>query len=219
MMSVLELISKDPRLEKVRASLRPSSDPSHDLLHLLRVAEWTIRLGAEPERPEASVEAVAAALLHDLVPIEKSSKDRARASELSATESRQVLADAGFDPGAVERIQGAIRTCSFSRGERPTSDLGRALADADALDALGAIGVLRTATTGARMGSRYYDPDDPFASVRPPDDRRQTIDHFYAKLFKLPDRMHSAEARAEAERRVSTMKVFLVALASEIQSS
>ncbi|MBI2377221.1 MAG: HD domain-containing protein [Deltaproteobacteria bacterium] len=212
-MRLHELIDADPRLSLVLARAPDPSDPSHDRTHLFRVAVWTLRL-APPSVDRA--EAIAAALLHDLVVIEKSSPDRSLASERSASAARDLLREAGFAEAAIERISEAIRTCSFSRGESPTSELGRALADADALDALGAIGILRAATTGARMGSRYYDPKDPLAKARELDDRRQTLDHFEKKLYELPARMTSAQARAEAEARVARMRRFVAELLDEI---
>ena len=110
-------------------------DSAHDLAHLLRVALWTCRLLQKTEMVE---EAVAAALLHDLVNVPKNHPDRVRASELSAEAACPLLARAGFSPAEIDGISAAIRQHSFSRGERPSSFLGQALQDADRLEALGA---------------------------------------------------------------------------------
>lgn len=188
-------------------------DAAHDLAHLLRVALWTCRLLGDAGQPE---EGVAAALLHDLVNIPKNHPDRALASEKSAEAARPLLEAAGFSPESVARICLAIRQHSFSRGERPTEALGMALQDADRLEALGAIGIMRTYSTGVRMGTRYFDPEDPWAKRRELNDNAFSLDHFYTKLFKLPETMNTAAGREEAGKRLRPMQAFTESLASEI---
>ena len=112
----------------------------------------------------------------------------------------------------------AIRDHSYRRGAAPESALGRALQDADRLDALGAIGIFRTLACGARMGAELYDPDDPWARHRELDDRRFTLDHFFTKLLDLPDTMNTAAARREGRARVEEMRCFLAHLGQEIGS-
>jgi len=200
-----------PLLDEVRAEL--DDDPGHDLSHCLRVALWTVRLagGAVSRR-----EALAAALLHDVVNLPKDSPDRARASELSAGVAREVLPRHRFDAEAIERVASAVRDHSYSRGATPTDPLGRALQDADRLEALGALGIFRPATCGARMGARYFDPDDPWARRRELDDLRYTVDHFFQKLLGLAATMTTEAGRAEAQRRIDFMRAFLEQLGREI---
>lgn len=201
----------DALLEEVRGRL--DDDPGHDLSHCLRVALWTVRLGGEAVSRR---EALAAALLHDVVNLPKDSPDRARASELSAGVARELLPRHGFDAPATERVAAAIRDHSYSRGATPTEPLGRALQDADRLEALGALGIFRTATCGGRMGARYFDPDDPWATRRELDDLRYTVDHFFQKLLGLANTMTTDAGRAEARRRIDFMRAFLEQLGREI---
>jgi uncharacterized protein len=42
------------------------------------------------------------------------------------------------------------------------------------------------------------------------------VDHFYAKLLKLPDTMQTEAGRAEAHRRADVMRDWLAALEREI---
>lgn len=212
-------ITADPALAALLAEARArdaalaTPDPTHDVAHLLRVARWTLRLGGEAVDFR---EAVAAALLHDAVHVPKSSPDRARASELAAAHAAERLAALGFPPEAVTRIADAVRDHSFSRGAVPATALGGALQDADRLEALGAIGLLRTISTGVRMGADWFHPADPFARTRPLEDARYSVDHFFAKLLGLPGTMRTAAGRAEAARRVELLRVFLDALADEL---
>jgi uncharacterized protein len=89
--------------------------------------------------------------------------------------------------------------------------------DADRLDALGAIGVLRLATSGCLMGSAYYDADDPFAERRELNESRFCLDHAYEKLIRLPSHMNTQAGRAEADRRAAFLQRFLDQLATELR--
>ncbi len=198
-------------LDEARAGA--AGDPAHDLGHALRVALWTVRLGG----PAVDLrEAIAAALLHDAVNLPKDSPDRARASERSATHAETRLPALGFAPAAVARITAAVRDHAYSRGVEPREPLGRALQDADRLEALGAIGLLRCIGTGARMGAAWFDDDDPWALARALDDRRYSVDHVFTKLLRLPASMCTEAGRAEAERRAAFILAFVIALGGEL---
>ena len=221
---LLAFIAADPELTRLLdfARERMDDDPGHDLAHCLRVAIWAVALGEPAQAGVAATdnvdprEAIAAALLHDIVNVPKDSPDRARASELCADLARRELPAFGFTDAAVSRIGDAIRDHSYSRGAVPDSPLGQALQDADRLEALGVIGVFRCISTGARMGARYFHDEDPFAEHRELDDRAFSIDHFTNKLFKLPATMLTAKGRAEAERRARVLSFTLSQLAIEL---
>ena len=88
--------------------------------------------------------------------------------------------------------------------------------DGDRLDSLGAIGIARCLLVGGRLDRPLCSPDDPFCERRAPDDARYTIDHFYAKLLKLPNLMQTDAGRAEAHRRAQRMRAFLDDLKAEM---
>ncbi len=194
-------------------------DAAHDVGHLLRVARWTLGLladaGTSSEDPNPRL-AVAAALLHDVVNIPKTEPARIAASEQSAAVARELLPNFGFSPDEVELAAEAIRDHSYTRGEVPASALGRALQDADRLEALGAIGVFRCVATGVRFGAAFFHVDDPWASGRPLDDARFSVDHFFTKLLRLTPTLLTAAGRAEAERRAAVMRSLLAELGEEI---
>jgi len=213
---LLTFIAADPDLARLHDAVaaRMDDDPGHDLHHCLRVALWTVTLGRD--LGVDAREAVAAALLHDIVNVPKDSPERHLASEKCAAVARAELPTYGFVDDAVERIADAIRDHSYSRGAIPEGALGQALQDADRLEALGALGLFRCLSTGVRMGARYFDNDDPFAQARPLDDRAFSIDHFHTKLLRLPDTMLTVPGRAEAKRRAAFLQATLVALAAEL---
>lgn len=198
-----------------QASERFDDDPGHDLQHALRVARWTLRLsdGEVPARL-----ALAAAVLHDIVNLPKDSPERAQASERSAAVAREWLPRWGLSGAEIELVAEAIRDHSFSRGATPRTPLGRALQDADRLEALGALGLMRCLSAGARMGARFFHPSDPWASARPLDDRQYSVDHLFTKLLGLAQTLCTEGGRLEARRRIAFLRSFLAALASEIEA-
>jgi uncharacterized protein len=208
----LAIIARDPTLAELLEHARSvlDDDPGHDVEHCLRVAGWTLRCGGEPR------ESIAAALLHDIINVPKNDPRRAQASALCAAEARRLLPFYGFDAAAIDRIAEAIEDHSYSRGAIPRSQLGRALQDADRLEALGVLGLFRTISTGTRMGARYFDPNDPWAEQRALDDKRYGVDHFFTKLLGLSKTMQTDVGRAEAERRTEYLRVTLDCLSEEL---
>ena len=203
-----------PALQELQARVQPRlmDDPGHDLHHALRVGRWTLALAPQLD-PQA---ALAAALLHDVVNLPKNHPERAKASEQSAVLARQWLSELAFDAAQIDEIAEAIEDHSYSRGAVPRSALGRALQDADRLEALGAIGIIRTFVTGVRLGGLPFDAADPFATERALDDRAFSVDHFYVKLLRLAATMQTKAGRDEAKRRSSFMRQFLAQLGVEL---
>lgn len=198
-------------LEEARARL--DDDPGHDIEHALRVALFTARLG------EGALDlrlVVAAALFHDLVNLPKNDPERHLASTRSAEAASVLLADRGFTHAEITLVADAIRDHSYSRGATPTTLLGRALQDADRLEALGVLGVFRTISTGTRMGARYFHTRDPWARDRALDDHAYSIDHFATKLLSLAPTLCTAGGRAEATRRAARMQRLLEDLGEEL---
>jgi uncharacterized protein len=217
LLEVRDLIRHDSTLLAVETfvSENSRSDAAHDIGHALRVATWAIRIGGSAVDRRL---AIVAALLHDVVNVPKNHPDRSRASERSADVAQTLMRQLGFDGADVALVADAIRDHSFTRGATPVSPLGKALQDADRLEALGVIGTFRCIATGATFGAELFDADDPWAEARPLDDKRYSVDHFFVKLFKLPETFQTEPGRCEAERRVEVMRGLLKQLATEIAS-
>jgi len=65
-------------------------------------------------------------------------------------------------------------------------------------------------------GRALYDPADPFARNRAPDDQIWALDHWQIKLLRLPDAMLTAKGREIATARAGIMRVYLSQLTNEI---
>jgi uncharacterized protein len=192
------------------------SDPAHDVSHVRRVVNNTLHL-TDFEGANTLI-TIPAAWLHDCVTVAKDSPMRSRASRLAADAAVRFLEGLDYPSRLLPDVHHAIEAHSFSAGI-PTRTLeAKIVQDADRLEALGAIGIARCLLTGGAMGTPLYDHGDPFCDRRQPDDRQYTLDHFYCKLFKLPETMQTAAGREEARRRVAYMRDFLAELAGEISN-
>jgi uncharacterized protein len=194
-----------------------ASDPAHDISHVQRVVQNTIKL-TDIENGNADV-TIPAAWLHDCVSVAKDSSLRQQASKLAATEAVRFLESIDYAPALLKQIHHAIEAHSFSANIETKTLEARIVQDADRLEALGAIGITRCFLTGGSMGTSLYEPSDPFAVNRDPDDRRFTLDHFYCKLLGLAGTMKTEAGKAEAIKRTEYMLGFLEQLRLEIMSS
>lgn len=206
----------DVLLEKARP-FYDNGDPAHDFVHIQRVVGNCKGLGVAVG---ANLELLLpAAILHDVVNLPKNHPERLTASRMAAEKSERILQESGYNDSEIKQIAEIITEHSYSLGKKPSSIESAVLQDADKLDALGAIGIMRTVTCGCRLGSSYYSVTDPFASSRELNDRSFTIDHFFTKLFKLPELMNTETAKKEAQKRVEFMRSFLGQLGDEIAES
>lgn len=196
------------------SSLYRKADPAHDFSHILRVCKLARKIGQE-EKADMRV-LLPAALLHDLESKKglKSGKEPSGQAGLGA--ARSFLQGKGLDRDRIEKVLYAVEVHSFSRGILPATLEARILQDADRLDAMGAIGIARLFVTGGAMGREMYHLQDPFCREREPDDKRWNLDHFYRKLLKLEEGMHTSAAKRLAAKRARVLKQYLQDLEEEI---
>jgi uncharacterized protein len=191
-------------------------DSAHDLAHIKRVVNSAMKLCDEEGADSEVVHA--AAWLHDCVSLPKNHPDRKKSSVLAAQKAAHFLSKTDFPESKISLVVHAIEAHSFSAGITPESTEAKIVQDADRMDALGAIGIARCLLVGGVLGRPLYNPEDPFCENREPDDTLWTIDHFYVKLFRLPETMHTESAKKEALKRVKVMKAWLNDLKSEIEN-
>ncbi len=194
------------------------NDPSHDWSHVERVLGLAKRFGEELGADFDIL--IPAVYLHDLINIPKNSKHRMNASEYSANKAKEILGQFGYTDEAVQKISLVILEHSFSRGLSPTSLESQILQDADRLDAIGAIGIMRWASVGTKMGASFYHYNDPWGVERKElDDKSYSLDHFERKLLKLVDTLNTRPGKIEGKRRHEFMIRFLESLREDIKDT
>lgn len=167
----------------------------HDFDHTLRVYHMATRLAIEEGADMQIVQL--AALLHDV-------DDRKLSPETYEGKLRAVnfLKENGLENEKIQEIIDIISRISFSAQLPPPESIeGKCVRDADRLDAIGAIGIARTFAYGGSRGRRMHDPEGV--------DKNSSIQHFYDKLLRLKDTIHTPAGRRMAEERDRFMRQFL----------
>jgi uncharacterized protein len=208
-----------PGVEQARAYYQ-GAEAVHGFDHILRVYRMAERIG----RAEgADLEILrAAALLHDAsgsAPGEGSHGGRADHHHASADFARQVLAEEGWPPERIEKVQHCIRAHRFRNdGKQPQTLEAKILFDSDKLDVLGAIGVARVVAYAAISGQPLTgEVSARFRATgeKEPGEPHTPYHEYLFKLSKVKDRMFTASARALAEERHRYLAEFFERLARE----
>lgn len=187
-----------------------SGDSSgHDFYHTVRVYKLATQIA---EHEKADVKTVQlAALLHDV--------DDIKLSPDTYSEKKNAVSfmTAGnVDRKTIEAVCKIIDSVSFVGTDSviPETIEGKCVQDADRLDAMGAIGIVRTFAYGGRKGRAIYDPEiKPKTGMNKEEYRNNenstSINHFYEKLLLLESMMNTSEGRRLAKRRMAVMQEFL----------
>ncbi len=183
------------KLSRLRDEIRSHTPPNgtHGFEHVERVYDTCQHIG-RIEKADLNV-LLPAALLHDIARDEKSH------AQAGADKAKQVLQRYDEPEDKIEEITHAIASHSFSGKKPPKTLEAKILSDADKLDALGAIGVYRT----AEYSGEHIRPIGDFVA------------HFYEKLLQLEGLLLTEEAKRMASGRTQFMKDFLVQLEKELR--
>lgn len=173
-------------------SIFRSDVTGHDANHMKRVAHIARTIAIEEKADVFMTEA--AALLHDIGDLKLCVNP-----EQSIQEMEDFLLSIGLSTNHVQLLREIISAISFSKGTIPMSLEGKIVQDADRIDAIGAIGIARTFAYGGASGQQIYHHLD----------RQTSIQHFYDKLLKLKDTLHTDKAKEIAEKRHQFLLTFL----------
>ncbi len=189
---------------EVRAALERESS-GHDVHHALRVRDLAVHLAEVLGADGDAVEAMA--LLHDIGHVDGRDDHASNGARAAA----EVLRRIGFPDEKVGLVAACIEHHHWTPDnsgdlEDPPLEY-QVFADADRLDALGAIGIARAFAFGGAHGRPIWDPheDESPESMCGP----STVHHFYAKLLRLEAGMYTTPARRLAARRTEILKDFL----------
>ncbi len=195
-------------------------DLAHGWEHVQRVYTTALYL-AEQEGANRFIVGVAA-LMHDLGrTVDDDEETPTHHADQSIIVARELLTNYNVPTDVQQAILHAIAAHSFSKGIQPLTVEARVVRDADRLDGLGAIGIVRWAITGTlrrNTQTKTYHPTDPFAEQHTPDDRLYLLDHFFTKLLIPQDTMATETGRILAQRRTNFMKIYLAELREELNN-
>ncbi|MED4129336.1 MULTISPECIES: HD domain-containing protein [Shouchella] len=184
----------------------------HDWFHTERVRNVAKTLARVEEADSFIVEM--AALLHDTI------DDKLVANEEQAIqEVVHFLKEQHLEKKQVDHILEIIQSISFSKGMELRTIEAKIVQDADRLDAMGAIGIARTFQYSGSKQQAIYDPAIAVREEMTKNEYRNgetsAINHFYEKLLKLKDKLHTHAAKELAEKRHHYMEQFLTQFSLE----
>lgn len=202
--------------EECRRRMALLDDLAHGWEHVRRVYQVAMLIA---EQEEANIFIVgAAALLHDLG---RTRPDKGRHhAEISVEIARELLEPYMLPPEQLTGIVHAIAAHSYKHGVEARTLEARVLRDADRLDSIGALGIMRWAVTGTKKHIPYsYHPDDPFGEQRELNEKKYLLDQFYKKFLTVQDVLTTDTARELARGRVEFMHAYLEELKQELHWS
>jgi uncharacterized protein len=183
------------QLSELRDEMRRSTPQfgTHGFEHVERVYDTCLHIG-KIEKADLDV-LLPAALLHDIA------REEENHAQVGAEKAKPILRKYGQSEKTIEEIATAIASHSFSGKKPPKTLEAKILSDADKLDALGAIGIYRTAVYSGEH-------------ARPVDD---FVAHFHDKLLKLEGLLFTDEAKRMAHNRTQYMTDFVERLQGELK--
>jgi uncharacterized protein len=193
------------------------TDPVHDFSHIERVYRMSDRLA----RVEgADLEIVhAAALLHDAEGTTPGSESRLEHHLRSAEFAQRILEAEGWPQERIDAVKHCIRAHRFRDDREPPATIeAKCIFDADKLDVLGAIGVVRVAVYAALAGTPTYSVPSPQFLETGKEIPGEAHSAYHEHLFKLRNvekRLFTQSARELARARSRYLDDFFTQLIAE----
>ena len=180
---------------------------SHDWEHTQRVYNLCMHIG-QVEGADMEVLKIAA-YLHDVGrPYQDESKGAICHGEKGAEIADALLERYPISDEKRANIIHCITSHRFRGNYRPETLEAKVLFDADKLDSIGAIGIGRTFLFAGEVGAKLHNPALDPEDTEPYTEADTGYREFKLKLFKIRDRMLTAEGRRMAQERHVFMERF-----------
>lgn len=195
--------------QAVQAQFDKRSHIAHGADHAFRVAQIAKHIAVQENYSDPEVAEVAG-LLHDIGrTVQEEEKNHGPAGVPMASGMLDRFTD--YDNETRQQILDAIRDHSAFKAE---GELTHILQDADKLDGLGAVGLMRAYT------SKYFLPAYDSADITPVKGERNTTIHAQiAFQLEWVDMMETKTGRALAQERGEVMRDFLETFKDEVEGN
>lgn len=202
------------QIKKKVTALLASDKSGHADDHTFRVYDTAIKL-SDHETADKNIVALAA-LLHDCDDYKLFGQECAD----NLTNAKMIMDSENIEKVTQQQVCDIIRNMGYSKllvGIRPKTIEGRIVSDADMLDAIGALGIIRCLMyTLFKCSGSYFDKNNwPELNLTSEEYKRPNrksdnfINHFFEKLLKLKKLMLTDAGKEEAKARHDVMVVFL----------
>ena len=187
-----------------------TDNSGHGMDHVNRVHRIALSI-SEADINKELVSAIA--LLHDADDYKLFGIDCSN----NLTNTNMILTKTSFTEKEKQLIINSIKSIGYSKrlsGITPTIKEAMVVSDADMLDAMGAIGILRSHHYNITHGNPFFDKDD-FPNLELSADKYKAktkgtvVNHIFEKILKLKDLMLTNKGKEEARRRFNFIVDFL----------
>lgn len=193
-------------IEKVKKqvyALLGNDDSGHDMDHVNRVLDLSIKFAKENNANEEIVSLIA--LLHDVDDYKLFGSENAG----KLLNAKLFMDNANVPKATQEKVISSISNIGYRNllnGLRPTSIEGKIVSDADMCDCVGVNGILRIFTYCSKHNKPFFDKekfpiDDMAASKYNRICADSSICHIFEKVLKLKKLMLTKSGKKEIEKR------------------
>ncbi|WP_099224377.1 HD domain-containing protein [Listeria costaricensis] len=200
------MLSEEQVLQKAACWMEEhfkSDQTGHAFDHLKRVVALSKKISKEEGGDLFTIQL--GAWLHDYADAKLTQNQ-----QTAKTKMREWLKKEGLAIEKVEEILRLTEAVSYRNGNNPIKAITleeQIVQDADRLDAIGAVGVVRTFIYGSSKGKALFDRQE----------TDSVIQHFDDKLFRLKDKMNTVTGKKLAESRHQFMQRFISQLGKELE--
>lgn len=149
------------------------------------------------------------ALMHDIARHKETKDDRICHASEGAKMAKEILKEMNFPEDKLDKVLHCIEVHRFSKGLKAKTREAEILQDADRLDALGAMILVRMIQHNFSRNLPIYDPKIP---IKENYDGSNTtvINHIHEKILKIkPDTFKSNKAKKIAEKKYKLVEDFV----------
>lgn len=203
---------------------------AHNLDHIERVYNMAMRIAKEEKNVDLDI-LKSAVLLHDIARVKEDNDKTGKIchAKEAAKMSEKILKDHGYSNDKIQKIKKCILSHRYKTENRPESIEEKILFDADKIDSLGAILIMRAgmwlgkhnANIFPKMSLKKYIKENLFEGKitgRIMDNSKHCIYYEHEiKNKKLPNLMHTKTGKRIAKDRLKFMDMFLGRLNKEAE--
>ncbi len=205
--------------DKLREKVLPyfeGINPCHDICHTDRVLSLALAIG---EKEGADLEILkVAVLLHDVA---RKEQDESRGeichAERGGELAWEILREMGYPYDKIVKVVHCVETHRFRNEKIPESVEAKVLFDADKLDGIGGIGILRATSFAGHIGAVVHNPDVDVENTKPYSKDDSAYREFFAKLVRVKEKMLTGEGKKIAEGRHEFMVEFFDRVNKEVR--
>lgn len=199
---------------------------AHNLDHVIRVHKLALKIAQSEENVDFKI-LETATLLHDIARVKESEDNSGTIDHalLGSQMAQKILEDLHYSSEEIEKIKHCIVTHRFRTGNEPQSIEAKILFDADKLDAIGAMGIVRSFMLAGQHGQTIEHIEDiesyllentgSHGKVKEMS-KHSPIIEYHVKLKKIPNKLYTKKAKEIGNERINIMNDFFRELNNEM---